>query len=171
MVYLNCLAWGLGSFAAVFFAHLVVWRTGRVQREMLWLFLLFLFIPIVAAVMAVLVGVSIGDVSMTLLLYLAVAAAYIQTYPALKEDIPSFQILLCVYAAERGDTSGVGVGAEEVVATIGGTGLVTVKLDELNGDRLLSEHKGEVVLAPAGRVLALFFYYYRRLLGLAAGKG
>lgn len=171
MLYLSCLAWGLGCFAAIFLVHLTVWRSGRVQREMLWLFLLFLFIPIVAAVMAVLVGVSIGDVSIILLLYLAVAAAYIQTYPALKEDIPSFQILLCVYAAERGDTSGVGVGAEEVVATIGGTGLVTVKLDELNGDQLLSEHQGDITLAPAGRALALFFYYYRRLLGLAAGKG
>lgn len=169
MLYLSCLAWGLGSFVAMFIVHLAVWRSGRVQREMLWLFLLFLFLPIVAAVIAVFVGVSISEVLMALLLYLAVAAAYIQTYPALKEDIPSFQILLCVYAAGRGDTSG--VGAEEVVATIGGTGLVTVKLDELNGDRLLSENQGDVTLAPAGRALALFFYYYRRLLGLAAGKG
>lgn len=169
MLYLNCLAWGLGSFAAIFFVHLAIWRTGQVRREMLWLFVLFLFIPTATAAIAVFVGLPLSEVWMTLLLCLAVSAAYIQTYPALKEDIPSFKILLCVHALASSDTSG--VMAEEVVATVGGTGLITVKLDELNGDRLLLEHQGNIILAPAGRVLALFFYYYRRLLGLAAGKG
>jgi hypothetical protein len=169
MVYLNSLMWGLGCFTAVFFAHLMLWRYGRIQREILWLFIIFLLFPVITALFLILFGISAEEVLVTLLLFLVVAASYIQTYPALKEDIPSFLILLYVHDAEQRGSSW--IDSEDIVAELGATGLVTLKLDELHGDRLLLEHQGRVKLTPSGRMLALFFYYYRRLLGLTQGKG
>ena len=71
---------------------------------MLWLFILFLLLPIVVAIVLVVSGSStVVDVLAAWLVHVSIAVAYVQTYPALREQIPSFRILLAISAAgERG---------------------------------------------------------------------
>jgi len=98
------------------------------------------------------------------LLWLALAAAYIQTYPALKEDIPSFRLLLLLEKHP-------GMSKEAIIEAMKQENLFSAKLDELENERLVVEKKGKVALSPAGRKLANLFYYYRKILGLKPGEG
>lgn len=162
------LAAGVGAFLALLAVQVVLWRLLRIRREMLGLAVVYLFLPFV-----VLLGLFMGtaaarlDLMLAGFLYVALACGYIQTYPALREDIPSFRILFAIDAAGPA-----GLSEEGVVAVMQTDKLFTRKTEDLSNDRLVGvDADGKVHLLPAGRVLALVFRAYRKTLGLQRGLG
>ncbi|TAM45949.1 MAG: hypothetical protein EPN55_06960 [Gammaproteobacteria bacterium] len=161
------LALSLLLFAGVFVLHVAVWRLFRVRREMLLLALLFLAVPGVALVVALVSGrLAPVETMATVLMLYALSVAYIQTYPGLKDDIPSFRILMLLDQAGRG-----GMTESEILDQIGEQSLFAFKVAELESDSLVIRNGDRVRLTPAGRMLATVFRSYRRLLGLGPGKG
>ena len=75
-----------------------MWNIFEIKRPIRTLTFLFFLLPIVGFV-----GLAIGNVIApigvlaALILHLLLSAAYVQTYPTLQEDIPSFRILLLIF--------------------------------------------------------------------------
>jgi hypothetical protein len=161
------LLWGIAAFTATLGAHIAVWQLVRPRREMLWLFVLFLLLPVVVAVVAVVYGgVGVLEGLAVWLLHAALSVAYVQTYPAIREEIPSFRILLAISAAGKR-----GLSRDEVLSLFEGSTLFADKMTDLDNDGLLHQVDGRLRLTRAGRLIALVFHRYRRLLGLESGLG
>jgi len=156
---------GLLSFVFALIAQIIIWRLWAPKKQMFWLFGIFLGLPLlVLIVCANWFVLTWLDSLAAALLWLAMAAAYIQTYPALAEDIPSFRLLLLL---ERQ----AGMSKKQIIATMKKDNLFSAKLDELENDSLLVNKSGKFELSPTGKKLAHLFYYYRKILGLKQGEG
>lgn len=156
---------GLLCFVFALMTHIVIWRIWAPKKQLFWLFGIFLCMPLfVLITCANGFQLSLLDSLAAALLWLAMAVAYIQTYPALKEDIPSFRLLLLLEKHP-------GMSKEDIITAMKQDNLFSAKLDELENDSLLVNKKGRLELSPAGRKLADLFYYYRKILGLKPGEG
>ncbi len=158
---------GLTSFVVCLVAHVVWWRARRPRSDVPALFLLFLLLPSVVALVALLVAPPLA-VAGAFLLHLALACAYIQTYPAAQAQSPSLHILLAVGRVPEGLTRA------ELLA--GGTPqtLVGARVDDLVANRFIVDSQdgdGKYVLTPTARRLVLFFVAFRRFLGLKSKGG
>ncbi|MES2910980.1 MAG: hypothetical protein V4718_06315 [Pseudomonadota bacterium] len=162
------LAAGVGAFLVLLAAQVILWRVLGVRREMLGLAVVYLLMPVfVFVAMALLTNTDLLDLILAGFLYLALACGYIQTYPALREDIPSFRILFAIDAAGPG-----GLSEDEIAAALGIRNLLSRKMDDLSSDRLVGvDADGKLHLLPAGRWLAIVFRTYRKTLGLQRGLG
>ncbi|MBI3252609.1 MAG: hypothetical protein HYZ52_04775 [Candidatus Omnitrophica bacterium] len=159
-----------GFFLFSFFlvVHLVVWRCIRIRREIIWLAYLFLL-----AALPVLWGVaswrrwSFGESYAVGAVYFSLAVFYLQTYPAIKADVPTFRILLFIQAHPNQD-----LDMSHLCDEIGGRkDLHSDKIREMQDDALITSRDGNLHLSRAGRLFADFFIGYRRLLGLKTGAG
>lgn len=163
----SLLLWSIVAFTATLGAHIAVWQLVRPRREMLWLFVLFLLLPAIVAIFAVVSGrAGMPEVLAVWLMHAALSVVYVQTYPAIREEIPSFRILLAISAAgERG------LSRDEVLSLFEGSSLFADKMSDLDNDGLLRQVEGRLHLTRAGRLIAVVFHHYRRLLGLESGRG
>jgi superfamily II helicase len=98
-------------------------------------------------------------------LYIGLSCVYIQTFPVLKEDIPSFRILRIIANNKKG------VSEKEIIKLMGTTDLFNIKLTELEEDNFLKKENSKITLTNSGRILANIFIAYRKLLGLGRGDG
>ncbi len=158
---------GMVLFVAALVAHVLVWRLTSVKREIFWLFGIFLVCPL----LLVAVGTGNGYVDLReavaiSLVQLSLAVVYIQTYPALKSDIPTFRILLLLK-----QHTGRGLTDQEIIQMMAPARLFDDKLVELEGDSLILLKDGKLQLSLAGKVIAAVFSCYRSLLGLKTGSG
>eukprot|EP01031_Cornospumella_fuschlensis_P052020 gene52020-63600_t len=159
---------GVGAFLILLALQVMLWRVLGVRREMLGLAVVYLLLPsVMSIVLAFGTQVDRVDLLLAAFLYLALACGYIQTYPALREDIPSFRILFAVEAAGQS-----GLSEEGIVIALQTDNLLTKKMDDLSSDRLVGVGvDGQLHLLPVGRMLALIFRAYRKALGLQRGLG
>lgn len=159
---------GLGYFLSVFFIHLLIWRVVRVKKEILYLVLIFLCLPLAALGARFFLGfLKFPEFLAVALVHLSLALAYMQTYPTFRRDIPTFRILLLIH--ENKDR---GTGMEEILSAVHEeSGLFFEKIDELENDALVAKNGDTLTLRPAGKILALVFIAYRWLLGFPAGAG
>lgn len=163
----SLLAHGIGLFVAALITHVLLWNMFRVKKEVLWLAVVFVVIPLVALAALRAAGyletatstIAIG------LLHMALAVAYIQTYPALREDIPSVHILMRVHSQPNG------LSREEILGQLDGARFLETKVEDLENDAFVVSRGGILHLTPVGTVLAVIFGLYRRLLGIQSGKG
>jgi hypothetical protein len=164
------LSLGLCSFLALLLLQMALWRLLRVRREMLGLALVYLLLPaLMCAILALLRSVDNTALVLSYLLYLALACGYIQTYPALREDIPSFRILFEIESA-----GAAGLTPQEIAGRLHADrgGLYSKKVEDLAQDGLICiGADGQMQLRPAGRTLARMFKLYRKTLGLGHGLG
>jgi hypothetical protein len=179
---------GLGSFIIALFIHSLLWRIRRPQRDVFALFMLFgLLAPLPVLLLFSLLSTPGGsefaaacafvDASGALLLYCALSASYILTYPALQARCPSLRMVLHI---ERAGSRGLSMA--EVAALFSSADLVTDRLDDLLASGLVSRKDGpgrgsgrnnEVPLRVTlrGALLLRPFMFFRRLLGLGPGTG
>jgi len=155
---------GVMTFLACLVAHIVWWRARRPRSDVRALFLVFLVLPAVVAVGAMLV-LPPFQVAGAFLLHVALACAYIQTYPAAQAQSPSLHILMAVGRAPQG------LSREELLGAGSGEALVGARVDDLVANRLIVPEGDRYVLAPAARRLVLFFLGFRRVLGLTSKGG
>ncbi|MCP4701860.1 MAG: hypothetical protein GY862_34115 [Gammaproteobacteria bacterium] len=158
---------GISCFLFAFIVHMAVWRIWPSGKDISRLFLIFICLPFLPSLIAAQwLELSPFAFFAMVLLWFALSAAYIQTYPALKEDIPSFRLLFLI-----DDSGPQGINRENLLGKIGGDDLFLRKIDELEKDGLILEKDGKLELSRAGRFLSSVFYYYRRILGLQPGEG
>lgn len=163
-----CLLTGLIFFVLALVSHVLIGKFFKIRREIACLALLFLLImPLLLAGFFAGRQVPLGEFYASAMVYLSLALAYLQTYPALKTEIPTFRILLLIHRAKR---EGLTIG--EIEKNLSGDAeLYNLKMTELQEDRLLDRQEGRWVLKRAGALLADTFILYRRLLGLKSGRG
>jgi len=154
------------TFVIALLTQIVLWHIHPIKQEMRWLFLLMLLMPLLPlAIISHYLQLNGTEIIAAVLIWLSLAVSYIQTYPALKEDIPTFKLLLFIASQQQGVTT------DDIMTYISQQNLVKRKLDELHNDSLLIEQRGRLYLSPTGRLLASCFALYRRLLGLKMGDG
>lgn len=158
---------GVVFFIAWFFLHILVWRVLKVKREMLWLFILFLGAPFCSMFfLALYTTLTRLEVVSIALVHFSLAVIYLQTYPALKYDVPSFRILMLLDKNRKN-----GLSKDEINANIKQNELFDDKLTGLKDDALIVLKDGKLTLSLSGKILALIFAAYRRLLRVENGKG
>lgn len=165
----NILVFGIVLFGLALVAQVCIWRFFIIRKEILTLGIIYFLIPILGT-LALSIPAKLFqslDSLLILLLHLSLSCAYIQTYPALKENIPSFKILLIIDAmTEQGSSR------DDLIQKLSASGLIARKINELDGDGLVTRgDDGNLTLLPTGRILAYIFKTYRRVLGLNRGLG
>lgn len=99
-------------------------------------------------------------------LYLALAAAYVQTYPAFQAISPSLKIVYHIGQSTTGMRTG------EIQQVFPKTSLVADRLDDLLAEGLVTaKSNGDYQLSGKGKTLAYAFKFYRKFLGLSEGEG
>jgi hypothetical protein len=162
------------TFSGCLAAHVVLWRVARPRSDMRALFTIFLVAPSAGAVLVFAAGgvapaarLPDGlDVAAALLLYWALASAYILSYPAVQAMAPSLEI-----AYEVRKSMPRGLSREELLARLDTGRLVQARVEDLVADRLVREVGDRYVLTPASAGLIRFFLGLRALLGLRPPGG
>jgi hypothetical protein len=157
---------GLATFTVNLLLHALIWNLFKVRKEILALLVVFTVIPMAGYFGAGMMGiVPFWSLVAAGLLHFMLACAYIQTYPALREDIPSVAILF--FIRDNPD-----LDRDEIIAQIAGRGhLLTQKVEDLCRDGLAEKFGDRLVLTCSGRILAGAFQAYRRLLGAQREQG
>jgi len=165
---------GFLAFAVCLAAHVTLWRVARPRSDMRALFAIFFLAPSAAALLVVAAGTGAPgaglpdtlDVAAALLLHCALAAAYVQSYPAVQAMAPSLEI---AYAVRWSMPHG--LSREELLARLDTGALVQDRVEDLVTDRLVRLEGGRYVLTPASVSLVRFFLGLRALLGLRQPGG
>ncbi len=158
---------GFLSFVILLVLHLLIRRFIRVQREILLLFMLFLLIPLLYfTILAIKSAEPLTNLTAVAAVYFSLALVYLQTYPVLTVEIPSFKILRLVYRQK-------GITETEIIASMkDDKELFDAKVEELEKDSLVRRcQDGRYELSGSGRTLANLFILYRSLLGTQWGQG
>ncbi len=156
----------MSLFAAALIAHVLLWRFVRVKREIFWLFMIFLLCPLLLVPTVVVSGHEGTKEAIAIaLVHISLAFVYIQTYPGLREDIPSIRILKLVHSQPDG------MNREDILSQLDGARFLETKIDDLENDVLIVTDRGVLRLTPVGTFLAVIFGLYRRLLRTPSGRG
>ncbi len=162
----SVLATGVFLFFAVLATHVLLWNLFKIKKEMLWLAVVFIVVPGMMMTLSWVLGISTAISTIaTGMLYAALAAVYIQTYPALREDIPSIRILMTIHATTGGMTR------SEIIDHLMRQKLFATKITDLKNDALIGIQEDRMRLTTMGAALARIFQTYRKLLGHTAGRG
>lgn len=153
---------GLGAawFAAAILGHVLVWRWLAPRRELPWLFGTLLGVPAAAWAFAP------GQVR-AFVVAVSLALAYIQTYPAAQARSPS---LLILGAARRLSKAGCAT-RDDIAAAVRADMSLDTRFRDLDRERLLETTAAGPRLTATGRLLAIAFVAFRRLLSLPQGAG
>lgn len=180
---------GIGLFLVAFASHIAVWRIVKPSKQMLWLTIVFIVLPIGGwLIFSAVAGphsedgagwtATPLDTFLILLLNLLLSAAYIMSYPPIQAGCPSLKIILAV-----NDSRAEGMTAEAIhrifsedilvserLEDMVNDGLIFVKRD-IAGDDLVSLKNETIVISWKGYLIAQMFALYRRILNLPLGKG
>jgi len=148
--------------------HVVLWRLFDIKREIVTLFLIFIGFPLVLVIGFKVSGIWVGTQALAIgVLDFALAIAYIQTYPTLRTDIPTFRILILL-----DQYRGAGLDEREIIERLRDSpDMFSRKVVELERDGLAVRREGWIYLTSAGLLITRIFIFYRRMLGLPYGAG
>jgi hypothetical protein len=164
---------GVCLFLLAFAAHVVWWRHGRPRRSgqtLIYLLVAVIVLGWLAAILAAWISdfaSLLGDafaLLQALLLALALAAAYVMTYPALEVESPILVIIEEI--AQRGPK---GVEADEFHRRLGDSVLVTPRLQDLVDEGLVVRKGDRYTPTAKGISLARVFIGWRKILGAGIG--
>ena len=153
-------------FFISFVMHIYFVRLFFKKSEIFLIFITFLLTPFFYTYFFIDLSLyRYTDMLSIIFLYIGLSSVYIQTFPALKEDIPSFRILRIIANNKKG------ISEKEIIKLMGTTDLFDIKLKELEEDNLLRKENSKITLSKSGRILANIFIIYRKILGLGRGDG
>jgi hypothetical protein len=113
---------------------------------------------------AVFVPPDAGEGLRALLLALALAAAWVMTYPAIEVESPTLVIVAAVAAAGPD-----GLAEAALRRALGDDALVRPRIRDLLDEGLAEARAGRLRLTARGAALARLFALWRRVLGLGTG--
>lgn len=154
-------------FLFMLILHVIIWNLLSPNGEIIPLFMNFILLPIplfISQYILVIYPLSHWEVSFGILLYYALSGCYIQTFPAITTEIPSFKILMLLY--HNGPLT-----EEDINIIFKQEEMVESRINLLRQDSLVRIIDGRFVLNRYGSFLAMVFLKYRRFLGLTMGKG
>lgn len=165
----------ISGFLLCLTLHIIVWRVLRPVKHLVWLGIIFLFLPgLVYGAWFLFYRIFNGqgffaspfNFFYIFILHSALSSAYIMTYPAFQAVSPSLKIIL-----EISGTMPFGMSREEIDKIFSEQSLIKDRLKDLSNEGLIRFVGDKWVIALKGKILACFFYNYRRLLKLPIGEG
>jgi hypothetical protein len=169
MIHCEVFVSAAAAFVIAFVLHVLVWRILKPRNDINALGLVFIVLPFVAGgalFLAYKETFCLADFVLSALLYLTVAAAYIQTYPGMRSNVPTLVIVNLIGRSKSGLT------IEQIKATLTQEQMVQNKVEELADEGFVTMTSDQSIqLTARGRLLANCFIAYRRLLGLSEGAG
>lgn len=164
---------GFCTFALCWCVHVMMWRSRRPKNDILVLFSIFIFLPMIAFCSGLILawtqnlfGISSLEFCAVVLLHAALSCAYIQTYPCAQAESPSLAIMLIV--ARHGSN---GISGKEISGHFDDGKLVHSRFQDLINSSLIREKDGAYFLSGFASGLLQFFILYRKILGLGFKTG
>lgn len=164
----SILLWGLLFWALAFLSHFTLWRLQRPKDDLRALLLFFTLGPSVGGGAALCMGQPLDTTALSLLLAMALGAAYSCWYPAAQAASPT--MLICVTVGAGGKA---GIESARLKEILCSNDLLTRETFE----NLFAEHfavveSGDRVrLAPRGRRTLRLIQAFRWLAGFKEPKG
>ncbi len=166
----NIIFSGLVLFVFCLSLHVFVWRLKRPSSTHRALFLIFLGMPVLMAVVSSVVFSFSADglrvLAAVMLLHLSLGAAYIMSYPAVEALSPSLAITLMLKGAGAS-----GLGREDLLGIFSDTVVLGPRLADLERAGMITSSDGSISITGRGRALVRPFILLRRILGLSEGAG
>ena len=165
----ECLIKGLMTFFSCLVFFLISLKFYRPKKEIFYLFIIFIICPTIYYCFVLLDGgfqQDIIELIVVIEIHYAISLAFIQTYPVLKIEIPTFKILSLLKNAKN-----TGLTKSNLKELMFEDELYINRLVDLKNDGFISQNGDIVSLKPSGKILAEIFIYYRRLLGFSTGRG
>jgi len=154
-------------FLLVFFTQVIIWNSKRIKKEILILFLIYLSPILLIISFYWYLNLIILDIFIISILYIFLSLTYLQTYPALREDIPSFRILFIIEKSGKK-----GITKKNLEKKFIKNRLIHSKYDDLILDGMIHfNSNGYLRLSFFSSWLLNFFSLYRSFLGLKVGDG
>ena len=156
---------GLIGFLCCLIIQVIIWKIFLVKKEIATLGVIFFILPIILYLSLYLINeIPFIDIVMIALLNLSISSLYMQTYPALREDIPSIQLLFFIKNNPE-------LKRDEIINHFLKTNnfIKSIKKDLIN-DGLIKKDDPKC-LTLTGKALVKFFYYYRKFLGIKRAHG
>ena len=154
-------------FSIVFFIQVFIWNFRKIKREIFTLFLIYLSPILLIINFYWYFDLIILDILIIGILYILLSLAYLQTYPALREDIPSFRILFLIEKSQKK-----GITKKNIEKKIINKSLLYSKYNDLLNDSMIyHDSNGDIRLTFFSSLLLYFFSLYRSCLGLEIGDG
>ncbi len=146
-------------FLVALIFQIFVWRIIKVKKIIFWLFFIFfVFMPVFMAF-------TITFEIKTFFLYFLIAAAYIQTFPAIQADSPTLKIINLIGNSKEG------ISKEKITKAFSEYSLREERISDLITEGFLIKDNENFVLTKKGLLLAKLFIAYRKILGIGEGKG
>ncbi len=166
----NIIFSGLVLFVFCLSLHVFVWRLRRPSSTHRALFLIFLGLPLLMAVVSSVVFSFSSDglrvLAGVMLLHLSLGAAYIMSYPAVEAISPSLAIAIMLKGAGAS-----GLGREDLLGIFSDEVVLGPRLADLERAGMITSSDGSISITGRGRALVIPFIALRRILGLTEGAG
>jgi hypothetical protein len=151
-------------FIFLIILHIIILKFFNVTKEAL----LFFSIYTIGIVVICFSNIEMNEKSLIIFLYLSIIIAFIQTYPAIRRVIPSFQILLLISSYNK---MKVPINDSIILNELSHQNSIEIKIAELINDKFIKNIDGSLVLSNSGYFLIKIFQFYRKALGLKDGGG
>ena len=153
---------GIGCSLLAIMVHALIMNVIVVKKQLKTLLLVLLITTCLLYAILIIMGMyNFYEVLLTL----AILGAYIQTYPALLEDIPTIRILRIISLTN-------GITIEDLTRKLTArNNLQDSKENELENDGFVEKSSGKYTLTTSGFILANFFYWYRKIFNISKSNG
>lgn len=139
-----------------------------IKREILMLLIVFIIIPIFLNILNWYFNLITLNYISSIILLLGLSGSYLQTYPALKNDIPTFKILFFI---DQFNKNKINIDRTKLIKLFNINELENNKVKELINDGLIKKSNDYFSLTLFGNLMAYIFKKYRCILNLDRGKG
>lgn len=163
---LNILFFSFLTFFVFLFLFSISFRFFGIKNDFIFLVIFFLILPVPLFFYFVTINFfSNFEIVMLLCLFYLLSLTFIQTFPALKENIPSIKILFFIFKNP-------GLNNSEVInILLEFDNFIEHKNEELASDSFVTLRNGKYQLTLIGNLIVLFFLFYRKILGKNNNNG
>lgn len=174
MIKLSTILYPFALFVIIMVLHILIWRIRKPGKQIVFMFLIFLVIPIFIILTFFFISGMVGmdlifldDLLLILLLYTALSGVYIQTYPSIQTGSPSLLIINLI-GRNKKPTDKI-----EIQRIIQKDDFINDRLADLEAEGLIKCKNSDdsIAVTKKGLILSDMFILYRKFMGLKEGEG
>jgi len=164
MLDVSIYSWGLGAITFLFcyLAHVLVWRLFRSLQILPALFTIFLVLPAGAFLTLAVQGT---DILIPVITHYIFSFHYISFYPAFSASSPTIVILDSLARSPDG------LSYDQIAKLFDQKNVLEDRFDDLKTGRLITVKENRLENTPLGNLIAGFFIFYRKFIGLTTRTG